>query len=341
MRPPQAEDRIANFLLEELLGTGSFGQVWKARHFLPGVNRVVAIKIPTNPQYVRQLQREGLTTFGLDHPGIIQPLDLDPYNDPPYLIMEFIDGPSLRQVIDAHPNGLEISRARIIFRAILEALRAAHAADVVHGDVKPANVLIAGGSDLDRLRLEHVKLTDFGLGKVRDNVLATILQSGTFEPETQKKFGGTLAYMAPEQRDAGRADQRSDLYSAGVVLFEMLTGVRPQGGDLPGQIRPGIPAYLDEIFRSCYTSAERRVESAEKLLAELGHTARAGDELHHGACPRCSGPIDSQDQFCIHCGQQLVDVIPRCPSCRGFVNANDRYCVFCGADVHRSAGAVE
>lgn len=340
MKSPKEQDRIANFLLDSLIGTGSFGQVWKATHFLPGVNRTVAVKIPTDPQYVRQLQREGITSFGLHHPNIVNPIDLDPYADPPYLIMEYIDGPSLRQVIDRHPTGLPVSKAVIIFRAMLEALKAAHDANVVHADVKPANVLIAEGDDLSQLEPRQVKLTDFGLGRVRENLLATVLQSGTFEPQALKRFGGTLAYMAPEQRDAGHADQRSDLYSAGVVLFEMLTGVRPQGGDLPGQVRPGIPAYLDEIFRSCYTSTERRCQSADQLLAELTRTTRAGTEQTQSACPRCSGPVGEPDQFCIHCGQQLVDSIPRCPECRAFVRTEDRFCVVCGSKLPAFARAL-
>jgi len=337
MRLPKTEDRIANYLLDTLIGTGSFGQVWKARHFLPAVKQTVAIKIPTDPQYVRQLQREGLATFGLNHPNIVRPLDLDPYADPPYLIMEYVAGGSLRAVIDRHPSGLQIERAVTIFRAMLEALRAAHALEVVHGDVKPANVLIAGDAEGTDFTAGQVKLTDFGLARVRGNVLASVMQSATLEGEAQKRFGGTLAYMAPEQRDAGTADQRSDLYSAGVVLFEMLTGVRPQGGDLPSQVRPGLPAYLDEIFRSCYTSPERRYESAQQLLTELARGTRATGRQAQTACPRCGGIVEAPDQFCIYCGQQLVDEIPRCSACQGYVRSQDGYCIFCGAQLYHGS----
>jgi serine/threonine protein kinase len=340
MKLPQTSDRIANYRLETLVGTGSFGQVWKARHFLPAVDRVVAVKIPTDPQYVRQLQREGLATFGLDHPNIVKALDLDPYADPPYLIMEYVEGTSLRAVIDRHPSGLAISQALTVFRGVLEALQAAHAVNVIHGDVKPGNILIAGDPGAPDFSTRQVKLTDFGLARVRGNVLASVMQSCTMEHEAHQQFGGTFAYMAPEQRDAGSADQRSDLFSAGVVLFEMLTGVRPQGGDPPSQVRHDLPAYLDDIFRSCYTSLERRCESARQLLMELARATRAAGDYAHSSCPRCSGTVDSTHQFCIHCGQQLVDEIPRCPACRGYVRSQDHYCIFCGARLGRGLRAV-
>ena len=339
MKLPQAGDRIANFLLDALIGTGSFGQVWRARHFLPAVKQTVAIKIPTDPQYVRQLQREGLATFGLNHTNIVRPLDLDPYADPPYLIMEYVEGSSLRAVIDRHPTGLAVERGVTIIRAMLEALRAAHAVNVIHGDVKPANVLIASDAEATDFTTGQVKLTDFGLARVRGHVLASVMQSATLEGPAQKRFGGTLAYMAPEQRDAGTADQRSDLYSAGVVLFELLTGVRPQGGDLPSQVRPGLPGYLDEIFRSCYTSPERRYESAQQMLTELARATRAGSQHLQSSCPRCGGIVEAPDQFCVHCGQQLVDDIPRCPACQGYVRPQDSYCIFCGAQLYRGAKA--
>ena len=88
-------DRIHNYLLEARVGAGSFGEVWRARHHIFG--EVVAIKIPTDPQYVRNLQREGVAIHGLRHPNIVRAIDMDPYADPPYLIMEYIDGPSLRE----------------------------------------------------------------------------------------------------------------------------------------------------------------------------------------------------------------------------------------------------
>ncbi|MCH7719566.1 MAG: protein kinase, partial [Planctomycetes bacterium] len=107
MSVPKTGDRISNYILEAPVGAGSFGQVWRARHHM--FDEVVAIKIPTDSQYVRNLQREGVAVHGLRHPNIVRAIDLDPYADPPYFIMEYVDGPSLRQALEAHPDGLPIA----------------------------------------------------------------------------------------------------------------------------------------------------------------------------------------------------------------------------------------
>ncbi len=352
MRAPQAGDRVGNYLLDALIGTGSFGQVWKARHHV--FDDVVAAKIPMDPQYVRDLRHEGLATRGLSHPLIVRVIDLDPFADPPYLIMEYVPGLSLRQVIERHPHGMEFDHAETILRAILTALQAAHALGVIHRDLKPENVLVAGGEDLDDLTVERVKLTDFGLGKIRGNILATIYHSGQRSQEEAARISGTLAYMAPEQRDGRDVDERCDLYAAGVVLFEMLTGVRPQGGDLPGQLRPGVPPRLDDVFRRCYTHLDRRAASAAELLDRLAEPRHAAPSAVAATptsvrvlrrdptapassrgplCPRCQQQCDEGDQFCTACGQQLVDRVLRCPACKGFVQPADRYCISCGAQL--------
>ncbi len=107
-------DRISNYLLETRLGAGSFGEVWRARHHV--FDDVVAIKIPTDPQYVRNLQREGVAVHGLHHPNIVRAIDLDPYADPPYFVMEYVDGPSLREVIDSHRATFPVSAAIAVIR---------------------------------------------------------------------------------------------------------------------------------------------------------------------------------------------------------------------------------
>ena len=113
-------DRISNYLLEARVGAGSFGEVWRARHHV--FKDLVAIKIPTDAQYVRNLQREGVAIHGLNHPNIVRAIDLDPYGDPPYLIMEFVDGPSLRDAIDKYKSEFPLEAASAIIRGILHAL---------------------------------------------------------------------------------------------------------------------------------------------------------------------------------------------------------------------------
>ncbi len=136
MKRPQAGDRISNYILDAQIGCGSFGEVWKAHHHI--FEEVVAIKIPTDAQYVRNLRHEGVAIHGLDHPNIVRAIDLDPYADQPYLIMEYVDGPSLREIIDAHPQGLGTDASVAILTGVLSALDAAGCAGIVHRDIKPA-----------------------------------------------------------------------------------------------------------------------------------------------------------------------------------------------------------
>ncbi len=347
MSRPEAGARINNYLLDERIGSGSFGEVWKAHHHI--FNDTVAIKIPTDPQYVRHLQREGMAIHGLRDANIVRAIDLDPYADPPYLIMEYVDGPSLRKLIDAHPGGLPIDPAVAVLEGVLRALEVAHAANVVHRDVKPANILISGGDDLTRMTPNRVKVTDFGLGHLSEATRESMMQSGSIQGEAGRSVAGTLAYMAPEQRDGQPVDPRSDLYSVGIVLHEMLTGVLPQGSDRPSAIRENVPRWLDRVFERCYTRRERRYETASQMRNEIGqYWSPPAWVLGDGApqmrtsgtrwsCMHCSGRVDAGDQFCIHCGRQLVDHVPRCPSCHAFVGRGDNYCILCGKDLRMMA----
>ncbi|MFQ5490705.1 MAG: serine/threonine-protein kinase [Phycisphaerae bacterium] len=337
-------DRINNFLLEAPVGRGSFGQVWRARHHM--LDQVVAIKIPTDAQYVRNLQSEGVAIHGLKHPNIVRALDLDPYSDPPYLIMEYVDGPSLRQVIDANRQGLPLSAVLTIMGGLLSALEASHTAGLIHRDVKPANILIR--CPLERIAdigPEAVKVTDFGLGRAGDVTTASLMQSGSLLTEGGQDISGTIAYMSPEQKEGRSVDGRSDLYSCGIVLFEMLIGERPAGTEMPGSLRSDIPSFVDDVFRRSYTRVERRFRSAAEMAQALkpprlapGPPPIPGRSGLQTQCTRCGQRADADDQFCIHCGHQMVAMVPRCAACQAFVNRDDRYCIFCGAKLAAAAG---
>ncbi len=342
-------DRINNYLLDEQIGTGSFGEVWKAHHHV--FKELVAIKIPTDPQYVRHLQREGTAVHGLRDPNIIRALDMDPYADPPYLIMEYVDGPSLRQLIREHPKGLPIESTVAILYGVLQALDVAHRAGVIHRDIKPENILISGKGDLAQLSPARVKIGDFGLGYCAD-AGRSIQQSGSLDGEAARHLSGTIAYMSPEQRDGvTELDARSDLYSLGLVLFEMLTGVLPQGSEIPSAIRPDIPRWLDRIFERCYTRRDRRFGSAAEMRTAVDRygqfagrwntTAAAASRAYttgvRTLCPVCDGSVQADDQFCIHCGLQLVEIVPRCPTCHAYVGRADNFCILCGTNLRRSA----
>ncbi|UCE59018.1 MAG: protein kinase [Phycisphaerales bacterium] len=333
-------DRISNYVLETPLGAGSFGEVWRARHHV--LDEVVAIKIPTDSQYVRNLQREGVAVHGLRQPNVVRVIDLDPYADPPYLIMEYVEGPSLRAAIDALKPDFDINAAVVVMRGVLQALAAAHDAGMIHRDVKPANILLKHPLDMFSSMTEQaVKITVFVLGHVGGVTTQSIMQSGSEITEGGRSIAGTLAYMSPEQKEGGELDARSDLYACGIVLFELLTGELPQGNDAPGSVRADVPAHLDEVFRRSYTRRERRYGSAGEMLAALRVQAvpRRRVARHWAApgstpqCPACQSTVHSDDQFCIMCGHQLVEAVPRCPSCQGFVHWRDRFCIFCGSDL--------
>ena len=171
-------DRISNYILEQRVGAGSFGEVWRARHHV--FDEVVAIKVPTDSQYVRNLQREGVAVHGLRHANIVRAIDLDPYADPPYLVMEYVDGPTLRALIDEHRATIPVDTVAMIMRGVLAALACAHNENLIHRDIKPANIMIASrDSDLRAITNEQVKVTDFGLGRAGDDTTVSIMQSGS------------------------------------------------------------------------------------------------------------------------------------------------------------------
>jgi serine/threonine protein kinase len=347
----QAGMRISEYVLEQCIGAGTFGEVWRARHHVWETERV-AVKLPTEPEYVRYLQREGIVVHGLRHVNIIRVLGFDPFAENPYLIMELVDGPALRHVIGEHRKGLPVEVTLGILRGLLRAMEVAHAAGVLHRDLKPGNVLLNFGQrPLETLTTDDVKVGDFGLGVKSAEDLRSIAQSGSLARED--KLVGTLAYMAPELRDAQQAaDPRSDLYSIGVILFEMLTGERPAGTELPSTVRADVPAAVDEVFRRLYARHDRRYDTARMVLDDLDQRL-AAERTTAGrpipppppppitsprkeagpprVCPSCQHVVGEDDQFCTQCRYQLVENVRRCASCNGYPGAHDKFCIFCGA----------
>ncbi len=354
----EAGMRISEYVLEKRVGTGSFGEVWLARHHIWKDDRV-AVKLPTEPQYVRYLQREGIVVHGLRHPNIVRVIGLDPYADVPYLVMEYVDGPSLRRVIDEHPLGLPVKTATTILRGVLAAMVTAHTNGVLHRDLKPGNVMLdLAERPLDELCEQDVKVSDFGLGVANPDALREIVQSASIDRENT--LVGTMAYMAPEVRDGGRKpDARADLYAIGVILFEMLTGDRPAGAELPGTVRSEVPERLDQVFRRLYARYQNRYESAQAVLDDLTPQAAAGPPplpAQQGSarpvrgrsaasaaarCPHCGHPCETYDQFCTQCGRQIAAQVRRCPSCGGYPGPRDEFCIFCGARLPASPAVAE
>ena len=341
---PTQNQRISEYLLDERVGGGTFGEVWRARHHV-WHDQLVAIKIPTDTQYVRNLQREGAAIHGLVHPNIVRAMGFDPYGDPPYLVMEYVPGVSLRALISE--KSLRIPDAVAIMRQVLAGLAHAHKNGIVHRDIKPENILIHERARTDGFGAEGVvKVTDFGLGRAASKTaVGSIVYSQSMNDDAGKEIAGTLDYMAPEQRAGAETDARADLYACGVVLYEMLTGERPAGTDLPSDLNNTVPRHLDDAFKRSYARLEKRFASADEFARALAIPSpppipnrppplnapfQEGPALHSTVCPSCRRPVEGNDQFCMHCGVQLVAAVRRCPKCGAYPDGNDRYCIFCG-----------
>src|SRR5687768_8354161 len=160
---PAPNQRVSEYILVEKIGGGTFGEVWKAHHHV-WTDQLVAIKIPTDPQYVRNLQREGAAIHGLLHPNIVRARGFDPYADPPYLVMEYVPGTDLRALI--RTGTLAPDDAIAIMTQVLAGLDYAHKNGLVHRDIKPENILIHENAKSQGYgSTGTVKVTDFGLGR--------------------------------------------------------------------------------------------------------------------------------------------------------------------------------
>ncbi len=346
---PNANQRVGEYVLEQKVGGGTFGEVWRAHHHVWS-DQLVAVKIPTDPQYLRNLQREGSAIHGLKHANIVRAIGFDPYAETPYLAMEYIPGSSLRPLVSRRT--VTIPDAVAIMRQVLAGLAYAHANNIIHRDIKPENILVheaafADGYGTDGL----VKVTDFGMGKAAVASAGSIAYSASLNDEAGREIAGSLDYMSPEQRSGGKVDARTDLYACGVVLYELLTGEKPAGTELPSDLNRAVPKHLDEVFRRSYSRLEKRFTSADEFAAALGPARKgpppltgvafkkvtppvlrsvAEQKLAAVDCPRCHQPVDGNDQFCMHCGVQLVTSVRRCGKCGAYPDGSDRYCIFCG-----------
>ncbi len=209
------------YRLVELIGEGGMGQVFEAEHL--DLRRKVAIKTlvaqgGVDPQLVQRFEREAHTLAAVAHPNIVTVTDYGVHEDLPYLVMERLEGRSLAALLETRGT-LSVEHATALMRQVLAGLGHAHARGLVHRDLKPGNVWVETHDDG-----EHVKLLDFGFAKFVEAEGGPLLTAVGI-------VVGTIAYMSPEQASGGAIDHRSDLYSAGVLFYEMVTGRRPFEGE--------------------------------------------------------------------------------------------------------------
>jgi Tol biopolymer transport system component/predicted Ser/Thr protein kinase len=237
------ETRLGPYQIEGLIGQGGMGKVYKARDTRLG--RTVAIKT-SSTRFNERFEREARAVAALNHPHICQLYDVGP----DYLVMEYIEGTPLK-------GPLPVDRALKYGEQILDALDAAHRKGIVHRDLKPGNILLSK---------QGIKLLDFGLAQIAagpgDATITQMTQTGAVM--------GTPAYMAPEQREGRQADARSDIYSFGCVLHEMLTGKRATADGA------AVAPPLEDILRTCLEAdPDERWQSARELKHALRWTAAA------------------------------------------------------------------
>lgn len=260
---------IGSFEFVKRLGAGSFGTVWEARD--ADLHRHVAVKVPRKgklePREMEQFIREARVTAQLNHPGIVRVYEVGRDGDTVYIVSDLVDGVPLTDRIEA--GGVDPQEAAELVARIADALEHAHVVGVVHRDLKPANIM------MDQQGAPYV--TDFGLAK-RHAGDVTITADG--------HILGTPAYMSPEQASGKPelTDRRSDVYSLGVILFELLTGERPFRGDIsrlikkvihdepprPRDMRRSVPRDLETICLKCLEKdPDRRYSSAAELRDDL------------------------------------------------------------------------
>jgi tetratricopeptide (TPR) repeat protein/tRNA A-37 threonylcarbamoyl transferase component Bud32 len=262
------------------LGEGGMGTVFEAED--TRLNKTVAVKVvrslELDEESLARFEREGQTLTKLSHPNIVSILDAGSENEVHFIVMEYITGQTLKDFIASRPeHRVDTKMALDITRQISRALKHAHSRGILHRDIKPANIVVSDDN--------QAKLMDFGVAKSMG--LTTLTQTGDVV--------GTAAYMAPEQALGEALDARSDLYSLGCVLFEMVAGQRPFPGNnaarliyshvnhtpnLPVRAAVDISPVLEEmIFKLLAKDPNQRYQSAEEVIEAIDHTKTQFDPL--------------------------------------------------------------
>jgi serine/threonine protein kinase len=363
---PMIGSMLGNYRILAPLGQGGMAHVYRARQ--ENLDREVAVKVlppwyATDRSFVERFKQEARLVARLSHPNIVTIHDYSESHGHLYIVMELVDGGTLKQILERQRSSggigaagaMDVMEANRIFQQLGSALTYAHDKGIIHRDIKPVNVLMdSSGRPI---------LSDFGIAKV----LAS--SNGLTRPGAGV---GTPEYMSPEQCRGEEVDGRADIYALGVMLFESLAGRTPFTGDNypalahnhlyaappdPRQFNPQLNAAVSlVILKALEKKPERRYQRANDLalaLEEAVHPSSIGGiaaqpTLTPGkinraptpkpntidrapttpmyACPQCQRPNKSETYFCVRCGALLNP----CPRCHNQNRAKDRFCTRCG-----------
>jgi eukaryotic-like serine/threonine-protein kinase len=295
---------ILHYEIVEKLGEGGMGVVYKARD--THLDRFVAIKVlpPENvadAERKRRFVQEAKSASALNHPNIITIYDISSDDGIDFIAMEYVAGKALNQLITR--KGLPLGEALKYAVQIADALAAAHAAGIIHRDLKPGNVMVGGAPE----RSGSVKVLDFGLAKLTDRVdssdreLTATIGHDDAPATGEGTIVGTISYMSPEQAEGKKVDGRSDIFSFGALLYEMVTGRRAFHGDSKlstlsailreeqkpaSQVVEGLPRELERIIARCLRkSPERRFQTMADLKVALEELKEESDSGTLSAAP--------------------------------------------------------
>jgi len=251
-------DMVGDYRLGVLLAESRTATVYEAVH--EHLGKPVALKLFHDAEAAERAARELKAVARLEHPGIVHVENLSLRSDPPFVALQLVSGRSLAQLL-RESKGMVWQEALALFDVLMDALAYAHSKGVVHGNLKPENVLIAeDGRGL---------LSDFRYGGLLAGASGGLVISQELGDAEGSHHVGNRQYATPEQNKRGAVDEQTDIFSLGVLLFEALTGQRPQPGDRPSELVEGIPAELDRAFGKAFCRPDKRWRSVSEFRAAL------------------------------------------------------------------------
>jgi len=336
---------LGHYVVLEPLGEGGMGVVYKARDTRLG--RLAALKVigsdrTGDADWRRRFLREAQTASALNHPGILTIYEIDADAGLDYIAMEYVAGGTLAELVASGP--VPVERALRLAAQVADALAAAHAASIVHRDLKPSNLMLTGE--------DRVKVVDFGLAKLAAAAAPTLATPA--EATASGALVGTAPYMSPEQALGRAVDVRSDLFSLGTILYEMLAGRRPFGGesgagtlaailkDAPVPI-PGLEPEVARVVERCLRKdASERFQSAAELKAAIEACLAPRPDRHRPSVAvlpfvNMTGTRED-DVLCEGLAEEIINELTRIPGLRVIARTSAFAVARMGLDV-RAAGA--